>query len=137
MHEVLENLTSESAFYSRLVSTLFQETVSYKGKTEQIFYLIGEVLTRRKLLINMSADVVTKIELAKVYMKLKELGIMSKKNKLREVDDLFDGEQILSGLAESDIFLKNELKRYTKFAKESKEGRQVFIKLIRHMESQE
>ena len=59
--EALEKLTEKSAFYSRLVSDLFQETVAYKGKSEKIYDLVGDILESRKLFLNMSADVVTKI----------------------------------------------------------------------------
>ena len=65
----------------------------------------------------MSSDIVTKIELAKVYMRLEESEKLKKENKLKNVDDLFESEQILAGLAEENIFLQNDLERYTKFAK--------------------
>ena len=65
----------------------------------------------------MSSDIVTKIELAKVYMRLEESEKLKKENKLKNVDDLFESEQILAGLAEENIFLQKDLERYTKFAK--------------------
>ena len=79
--------------------------------------MIGDILKSRQLFINMSSDIVTKIELAKVYMKLEESETLKKENKLKNVDDLFESEQILAGLAEENIFLQKDLERYTKFAK--------------------
>ena len=79
--------------------------------------MIGDILKSRQLFINMSSDIVTKIELAKVYMRLEESEKLKKENKLKNVDDLFESEQILAGLAEENIFLQNDLERYTKFAK--------------------
>ena len=79
--------------------------------------MIGDILKSRQLFINMSSDIVTKIELAKVYMRLEESEKLKKENKLKNVDDLFESEQILAGLAEENIFLQKDLERYTKFAK--------------------
>ena len=59
--EALEELTEKSAFYSRLVSDLFKETVVFKGKRHKIFDLVGDILESRKLFLNMSVDVVAKI----------------------------------------------------------------------------
>ena len=53
----------------------------------------------------MTADRVTKIELAKVYMELEESGKLQKSNKLCALDDLFAGEEMLAGLAEDNFFL--------------------------------
>ena len=58
--------------------------------------------------------------------------MLRRPNQLFNVDDLFVGEQILVGLAEENIFFHN-INRYISFAKESKEGRQVFMKLIRSL----
>ena len=56
---------------------------------------------------------------------------MKKSNKLYSMGSFFGGEDILARLAESNYFLFKEIKRYIKFAKESKKGKQVFMKLIR------
>ena len=88
--EILEDLTYKSAFYCRLVCDLFKQTSKFKGKYERIFDLIGEVLENKYLLTNLTADRVTKIELAKVYMELEESRRMKKSNKLYALDDLFE-----------------------------------------------
>ena len=85
----------------------------------------------------MSADVVTKIELVKMKMRLEKSGKLKNSNRLLRLDDLDVGEHILAGLAEDNFFFLNKINEYISFAKESKEGRRTFMKLIRHMESQE
>ena len=85
----------------------------------------------------MSADVVTKTELLKVKMRLEKSGKLKNSNRLLHLDDLYGGEYILACLAEDNFFFSDKIKIYISFAKESKAGRQTFIKLIRYMEVQE
>ena len=68
----------------------------------------------------------------KVYLRLERV---KRSNQLRNLDDLFVGQQILAGLAEEDYFLVDRVERYIDFATESEEGRRVFMKLIRHLEA--
>ena len=62
---------------------------------------------------------------------------MEKSNKLNSLEHLFVREQILTGLAKENFFLLNKINKYVSFAKKSEEGRQVFMKLIRHMGSEQ
>lgn len=60
---------------------------------------------------------------------------MKRSNRFLYLDDLLVGEQVIAALAEDNIFLVQRINRYISFAKESKEGRQVFMKLIRYLET--